>query len=187
MASAYLMLPSQSTLRELSVSIWAPVLWSELWNIEQLVTWPRLKVLSLPPPSDMKALQVFRDLTALEELEYARDAFLDLVALVSDVTTILPSLKTLRIRGRSYIRYHRESVVGFLRARERAGAPLQRLLIHEDYLEDLLYDEPELKEVKVQIGRYRPRDGFEGVEAALEPVDVLLSESELREHGLSRE
>ncbi|KZO97473.1 hypothetical protein CALVIDRAFT_68449 [Calocera viscosa TUFC12733] len=184
MASAYLILPSGSSLRELSISI-RPLQWPELWNIEQLVAWPRLKVLSLPPPSDMRVIQVFQGLEDLEDLEYPRDAFLYLMALVSDGAKILPSLKTLRIRGRSFLRHDNESIVGFLRARESAGVPLQRLLIHENDLEDMLHYEPELRRVKVQIGKYRPRDGFEGVEAALEPVDVLLSESELRQYGPS--
>ncbi|KZO92519.1 hypothetical protein CALVIDRAFT_540963 [Calocera viscosa TUFC12733] len=101
---------------------------------------------------------------------------------------MLPALKILRMRIRRISggveRNDNASIAMFLRARHADGLPLHRLLIHEDTLAEFLHREPELRGLNIRIGRYRSRDGFEGVPAALEPVDVLFSEAKLKEYGL---
>ncbi|KZO97460.1 hypothetical protein CALVIDRAFT_68180 [Calocera viscosa TUFC12733] len=190
-ASAYLGLLSRSNLTELSV--WLGKRYSfptyTYWNIEQLRVWPQLRVLSLPvlslaPPNGMNLVRLFKELTGLEDLEWDRDNFLDLVTLAFDETAILPSLKTLRLRSKGTVRHANASIGRFLRARDNAGLPVERLLIHGDGVTDFFRHERELQAIRVLIGGYRHRDGFEGANAALEPVDVLFSEAVLKKYGL---
>ncbi|KZO97452.1 hypothetical protein CALVIDRAFT_68054 [Calocera viscosa TUFC12733] len=187
LASTYLGLASRSNLRELSLKLEPSSPRSHLWNAEHLRAWPQLKILSLPHWIDINP-GVLKTLSAVEELESDKDTFLYLVTLASGGTTLLASLETLRIRmGRRNQPDGLQGIAAFLRAREAAGIPLRRLLIHEDDLEAFLSQEHDLQGINVQIGRYTPSNGFEGVTAALEPVDVLFSDAELKEYGLRSE
>ncbi|KZO97455.1 kinase-like protein [Calocera viscosa TUFC12733] len=179
LASEYLVLVSRSNLTELSFKI----LPYRSLNIDPLRAWPQLKVLGLPSMRGINA-GVFNTVTALEDLECDTEDFLDLLSVVPRGTTIFPGLHTLRIRSAAGWWPGDGSIARFLRARDDAGIPLQRLLVHEDAVTRFFEVEPDLGGVNVQIGRYRPRDGFEGVTAALEPVDDLFSEAELRKYGL---
>ncbi|KZO92513.1 hypothetical protein CALVIDRAFT_307615 [Calocera viscosa TUFC12733] len=183
LACGYLALVSRSNLQDLAFAPFPYSPRSNLWNIEQLQAWPQLKVLSLPPMKGINA-GVFDALTAVEDLECGRTDFLNLLPLVSQGTTIFPRLNTLRIRSVAG-RWDKDgSIAGFLRTRDNAGSPLQRLLVHEGAVPRFFKVERDLGGINVQMGRYRPRDGFEGVTAALETVDVLFSEAELKKYGL---
>ncbi|KZO92524.1 hypothetical protein CALVIDRAFT_307800 [Calocera viscosa TUFC12733] len=183
LASAYLALVSRSNLQDLSFTPFPYSPRLHLWNIEQLRAWSQLKVLGLPPLKRL-IFGVFDALTALEDLECGRDDFLHQLSLVSQGTTIFPDLNTLRISSVGDWQDGDGSIAGFLRARDNAGIPLQRLLVHGPVVTRFFEVERDLGGVNVQIGRYRPRDGFEGVTATLEPVDELFSEAELKKYGL---
>ncbi|KZO92517.1 hypothetical protein CALVIDRAFT_307663 [Calocera viscosa TUFC12733] len=183
LASVYLLLVSRSNLTEFSFKLLPER--SIRWNIEQLRAWAQLKVLSLPPMEGLN-VGIFDALTALEDLECGREDFLDLLPLASQ-GTVLPTLNTLRIRSVAAWWDGDKSIAGFLRARYDAGIPLQRLLVEDDVVSFFFARERDWRGVDVQFGRYRPRDGFEGVTVALEPVDVLFTEAELKEYGLCNE
>ncbi|KZO92507.1 hypothetical protein CALVIDRAFT_307585 [Calocera viscosa TUFC12733] len=184
LASAYLVLVSRSNLTELSLKLSPYSPRSHLSNIEQLRAWPQLKVLRL---SSLRGVNVgvFDALTAVEDLECGRTDFLNLLPLVSQGTTIFPRLNTLRIHSVAG-RWDKDgSIAGFLRAREDAGFPLQRLLVHAAAEPRFFEVERDLGGVNVQIGKYMLWEyGFHGVRARLEPFEVLFSEAELKKYGL---
>ncbi|KZO92478.1 hypothetical protein CALVIDRAFT_306912 [Calocera viscosa TUFC12733] len=194
MAVTFLTLLSATNLSDMSLWIPLPatvVTWDRYCHILRVVAdyyWAKLAVLRLLETANASQVDsnLFEPFSSLEVLEWNYDDCVEVILSNTDVeqAQLLPKLKTLRLHGGlpfrtrygAEVAHLNDRLLNLIRKRASAGVPLQRVLIDQGHVDEIITTYPTLLTAPVELGWFKTCDSLQGFKEDLEPEWALFSE-----------